>query len=149
MKILLFMMKIIFILGQSTLMITLVQIIKEKKWDKLSIGVEMDAHYYHCFLSEKIKQGLPNAKIKDSERLVNWVRVVKSDTEIGFMKAASQITQKGMKKAMEVINPGARQCDAVGEIQRALIKGTAEFGGEYCSVLPLYFQLEKELLLHI
>jgi Xaa-Pro dipeptidase/ectoine hydrolase len=36
----------------------LVQIIKEKKWDKLSIGVEMDAHYYTAFCHEKIKQGL-------------------------------------------------------------------------------------------
>ena len=36
-----------------------------------------------------------------------------------------------MKKAFEVINPGVRQCDAVSEIQAALIKGTPEFGGDY------------------
>jgi len=60
---------------------------------------------------------LPNAKISDCERLVNWVRVVKSDTEINLMKAASLIVQTGMKKAFEVINPGVRQCDAVSEIQ--------------------------------
>ena len=52
----------------------LVKIIKDKKWDKFSIGLEMDAHYFTAFCYEKIKQGLPNAKIKDSERLVNWAR---------------------------------------------------------------------------
>ena len=67
----------------------LVKIIKDKKWDKLSIGLEMDAHYFTAFCYEKIKQGLPNAKIKDSERLVNWARLVKSNTEIDYMKSAA------------------------------------------------------------
>ena len=49
----------------------------------------MDSHYFTAYCYEKIKSGLPNAKISDCERLVNWVRVVKSDTEINLMKAAS------------------------------------------------------------
>ena len=49
----------------------LVEIIKERKWDKLNIGVEMDAHYFTAFCYEKLKQGLPSAKILDSDRLVN------------------------------------------------------------------------------
>ncbi len=115
----------------------LVKIIKEKNWDKLSIGLEMDAHYFTAFCYEKIKQGLPNAEIKDSNRLVNWIRLVKSNTEIDYMKAAAQISQKGMKTAMDVIKPGVRQCDAVGEIQKSLFYGTEEFGGEYSSIATL------------
>ena len=64
----------------------LVDLLKKNKWDKLKIGVEMDAHYFTAYCYEKLKQGLPNATIKDSERLVNWVRVVKSNAEIDFMK---------------------------------------------------------------
>ena len=115
----------------------LVKIIKEKKWDKLSIGLEMDAHYFTAFCYEKIKQGLPNAKIKDSDRLVNWARLVKSDSEIIFMKSAAKISEVGMKTAFNVIEPGVRQCDAVGEIQKALFYGTPEFGGEYASIATL------------
>ena len=115
----------------------LVEIIKERKWDKLSIGLEMDAHYFTAFCYEKIKQGLPNAKIKDSERLVNWARLVKSEAEIKLMKGAALISQQAMKVAMESINPGARQCDAVAEIQRALFRGTPEIGGEYASIATL------------
>ena len=115
----------------------LVKIIKEKNWDKLSIGLEMDAHYFTAFCYEKIKQGLPNAKIKDSERLVNWTRLVKSDAEIGYMKSAAKISEVGMKKAFDVIKPGVRQCDAVGEIQKALFCGTSEYGGEYSSIATL------------
>ena len=68
----------------------------------------MDSHYFTAYCYEKIKQGLPNAKVLDCERLVNWVRVVKSDAEIKFMKAAAQITELGMKKAFEAINPGSK-----------------------------------------
>ena len=104
----------------------LIELIKKNKWDKLNIGVEMDSHYFTAYCYEKLKQGLPNAKIKDSERLVNWARLIKSETEIGFMKGAALISQNAMKVAMETINPGVRQCDAVAEIQRALFKGTPE-----------------------
>ena len=79
---------------------------------------------------EKIKQGLPNAKILDCERLVNWVRVVKSDSEIKFMKAAAEISQLGMKKAFEDISTWVRQCDAVSEIYNTLVKGSRELGGD-------------------
>ncbi|MDC0031724.1 M24 family metallopeptidase [Candidatus Pelagibacter sp.] len=115
----------------------LVETIKDRKWDKLNIGLEMDSHYFTAFCYEKIKQGLPNSKIKDSDRLVNWARLVKSEAEINLMKSAAIISQKGMKTAMEVINPGVRQCDAVGEIQKSLFYGTPEFGGEYSSIATL------------
>ncbi|WP_440909860.1 M24 family metallopeptidase [Candidatus Pelagibacter sp.] len=115
----------------------LVDLIKEKKWDKLSIGLEMDSHYFTAYCYEKIKNGLSNAKIKDCERLVNWVRVVKSDAEIKLMKSAAEITKLGMEKAMEAINPGVRQCDAVSQIYSTLIKGTPEFGGDYASIVPM------------
>ena len=115
----------------------LVEIIKKKKWDKLSIGVEMDAHYFTAFCYEKIKHGLPNAKIKDSNRLVNWVRLIKSEAEIGFMKSAATITEKAMGTAMKVIDKGVRQCDAVGEIQKILFYGTENVGGEYASITTL------------
>ena len=52
------------------------------------------------------------------------------------MKSAALISQTGMQTAIEVINPGVRQCDAVSEIQKALFYGTPEFGGEYCKLLP-------------
>ena len=115
----------------------LVEIIKKKKWDNLNIGLEMDSHYFTAFCYETIKKGLPNAKFKDAERLVNWVRVVKSDTEIKLMQSAARIVENGMKTAFKSINPGVRQCDAVAEIQKALFNGTKEFGGDYPSIATL------------
>ena len=115
----------------------LVDLIKKKSWDKINIGVEMDAHYFTAYCYEKLKKGLPNAKILDSERLVNWVRVEKSIAEIEYMKKAATISEMAMKTAIETISPDVRQCDAVAEIQRTLFRGTPEYGGEYASIATL------------
>ena len=115
----------------------LVEIIKKRKWDKLNIGLEMDSHYFTAFCYEIIKKGLPDAKLKDAERLVNWVRVVKSNAEIKLMESAARIVESGMKMAFKSINPGVRQCDAVADIQKALFNGTKEFGGDYPSIATL------------
>ena len=115
----------------------LVDLIRKKKWDKINIGVEMDAHYFTAYCYEKLKKGLPNAKILDAERLVNWVRVEKSIAEIEYMKKAATISEMAMKTAMETISPDVRQCDAVAEIQRTLFRGTPEYGCEYASIATL------------
>ena len=79
--------------------------------------------------------------LQDSEPLVRshaaWAlgRISASQAKINLK--AAKITEKGMKTAFEVINPGVRQCDAVGEIQKALFKGTPEFGGDYASIATL------------
>ena len=115
----------------------LAEIIIKRKWDSLNIGLEMDSHYFTAFCYETLKKGLPNAKLKDAERLVNWVRVVKSNSEIKLMQSAARIVESGMKMAFKSINPGVRQCDAVADIQKALFNGTKEFGGDYPSIATL------------
>ncbi len=115
----------------------LVEIIKKRKWDNLNIGLEMDTHYFTAFCYETIKKGLPNSKLIDCQRLVNWVRVVKSNAEIQLMQSAARIVESGMKTAFKSINPGVRQCDAVADIQKALFNGTKEFGGDYPSIATL------------
>ena len=115
----------------------LIEIIKNKKWAKQSIGLEMDSHYFTAFCYQKLIDGLPDASLKDSERLVNWVRFIKSNNEIELMKNAALITDQAMQTAIDTINPGIRQCDAVGEIQKAMFYGTPEIGGEYSSIATL------------
>ena len=115
----------------------LVKIIKDRKWDNLSIALEKDCHYFTATCCETIVNGLPNAKIKDAEFLVNWVRCIKSDTEIELMRTAAKIVENGMKTAINHIKPGVRQCDAVAEIQKSLISGTPEFGGDYAGIVPM------------
>ncbi len=101
------------------------------------IGVESDTYYYSAAADAALRAGLPNATIVDSGTLVNWVRAIKSDAEIALMRQAAQIAEASMRAAIDTISPGIRQCDAVAEIMRTQISGTAEFGGDYTAIVPL------------
>ena len=111
--------------------------LKEKGQDKKTIGVEMDTYYFTAQCYESLKKNLPNANFVNGHRLVNWVKVIKSDEEIKFMKAAGKIMEKGMVDAIDYLNVGVRKCDMAAEIYRTFTSGTEEFGGDYSAIVPL------------
>jgi ectoine hydrolase len=70
--------------------------LKELGQDKRSIGVEMENYYFTAKCYQQLTKGLPNATFTDATLLVNWVRLIKSDTEIEYMKRAAKIVEKAM-----------------------------------------------------
>lgn len=110
--------------------------VKEKGKGNKNIAVEMDNYYFtaQCYLS--LKKGLPNAKFEDARELVNWVRIIKSDMEIKYMKRAGKIMEKGMSDAIDYLEAGVRKNDMAAEIYRTFTEGTKEFGGDYTSIVP-------------
>ncbi len=112
-------------------------IIKEKGYQNKTIATEMDTYYYTAKCQERLELGLPNAKFKDGTNLVNWIRIIKSDTEIEYMRRAAKIAEKAMETAYDAIDKGVRQCDAAAKVYHAQISGTEEFGGDYSAIIPL------------
>ena len=101
------------------------------------IGLEMESYYFSALAYEKLKQSLPNAVFTDASLLVNYVRLVKSDQEIEYIKRAAKIVEKGMDAAVQNIAAGVRECDVGAEIYKNLVSGTPEFGGDYPSIVPM------------
>jgi ectoine hydrolase len=101
------------------------------------VAVELDAHFYTVRGHEALVAGLPEATIVNAQGLVNWVRSVKSPAEIAKMRIAGKIVTKVMTSALDVVQPGVRQCDAVAEIYRTAIQGLPDAGGDYASIVPL------------
>ena len=112
-------------------------VLKARGQDTRVIGVELDAYYYSAMAHQSLKDGLPDATFRDANLLVNWVRAVKSPSEIAYMRQAGEIMTRLMHKAIEVIEPGVRQCDAVAAIYAAQVSGTEAFGGDYPSIVPM------------
>ncbi|WDF05332.1 M24 family metallopeptidase [Shouchella hunanensis] len=102
-----------------------------------SIGVEMDTYYYTAQAHHRLNQALPNATFIDATNLVNWVRIIKSEQEIHYMKQAGKIASKAMYAGMNAIQAGARECDVVADIYHAQLSGTDESGGDYPAIVPL------------
>lgn len=114
-----------------------------------TIGVEMDNYYFTAKCLESLKKGLPDSTFKDATSLVNWVRLIKSEQEIEYMKRAGKIIEKAMRVALDVIEPGVRECDVVAKIYDAQISGTDQFGGDYPAIVPLLPAGEKTSTPHI
>jgi Xaa-Pro aminopeptidase len=114
----------------------LVNFIKMKKLDKKNIGVEMDDYYYTAKWHDILVKGLPNAKFLNAFLLVNWVRMIKSNQELIYMRNAGKIANLAMKKAMEKVDVGVRQCDVIAELNKFTTKGTKEVGGTFTCKPP-------------
>lgn len=124
-------------------------IIKKHGWDKKVIGVEMDQFYFTHRAYVELEKSLPNAKFTDANTLVNWVRVVKSEQEIEFMKIAGTIASKVMKTAQNTIAPGVRECDVAAEVAKAQYSGTPEYSGDYPAIVPLMMAGEATKTPHL
>lgn len=124
-------------------------VLKEKGWDRKRIGVEMDQFYFTHRNYVELERSLPKASFVDANALVNWVRVVKSEAEITFLKRAGKIAERVMETAVREINVGVRECDAAAQIAKAQYAGTEEFAGDYPAIVPLMMAGEATSTPHL
>ena len=115
----------------------LASILNDKGWGNKTIAVEFDNYWYTAAAHHALQKGLPNARFKDAQGLVNWQRAVKSSTEIDYMHKAGRIVEAMHKRIVDTIEPGMRKCDLVAEIYDAGTRGVGEFGGDYPAIVPL------------
>src|SRR5690625_1497851 len=123
--------------------------LKTKKCEAKTIAVELDAYYFTAKCYMQLARHLPNSTLKDGTNLVNWVRIIKSDLEIIYMKKAAKIAENAMQTAFDTIDIGVRQCDVVANIMYSQISGTEDFGGDYPSIVPLLPTGEKTDACHL
>jgi ectoine hydrolase len=124
-------------------------IIKEKGWAGKSVGVETDAYYYTARSDKELRKSLGRETLLDGNLLVNWVRLIKSDSEIDLMKQAGRIAENVMSTAISRLAPGTRECDAVAAVYQAQISGTKDFGGDYPAIVPMMPTGEKTSAPHL
>jgi ectoine hydrolase len=115
----------------------LADLIQKRGWGKARIGVEMDAHYYTARCHAHLTKGLPNAKFANNGDLVNWARLVKSETELKYMREAGRICTEAMNRAIAKMKPGIPQNHVIAEIYHAQTMGAGGVGGDYVAICPL------------
>ena len=111
------------------------RVLAELGEERATIGVEMDAWYFTAAAYVSLQTALPNASFVDAWPMINWVRLIKSDAEVGLMRGAAEIVAKAMQRAIDTIEPGVRENDAVAEITQAQISGTDKYWGDYPATL--------------
>ncbi|WP_371811580.1 M24 family metallopeptidase [Sporosarcina sp. Te-1] len=112
-------------------------VLKRLRQAERRIGIEMSSYYFSALAYVKLQANLPDAKFVDASLLVNWVRIVKSELEIEYIRRAARIAGLGMESAVSAIQEGVRECDAAAAIFKSLVSGTDSYGGDYPSIVPL------------
>ncbi|MDM5334384.1 M24 family metallopeptidase [Ureibacillus composti] len=124
-------------------------ILKEIGQSNGTVGVEMDTYYFTAKCFTQLQIGLPQASFVDATSLVNYVRLIKSDQEIEYIRRAARIVESAMKTGIDAIEEGVRECDVVAKIMHAQISGTVEFGGDYPAIMPLLPSGERTSTPHL
>ncbi len=101
------------------------------------IGVEMENYYYSAKAHAVLAESLPQAVLADATALVNWQRGVKSEEEIVFLRKAARISEKIVRLAIEMAEPGLRKNELVAQIYHDAITGVGDDWGDYAAIVPL------------
>ncbi len=112
-------------------------LLKEKGWDKKTIGVEMDNYYFSAAAFASLWRHLPNATFKDITGMANWQRAVKSPQELIYMGRAARIIETMHARAFELIEPGLPKNQLIAAIYQTAISGADGHGGDYPAIVPL------------
>lgn len=116
---------------------TLAALIRERGWNPVSIGVELDNYYYSAAAHASLQQSLPELPFIDATGLVNWQRAMKSEAEIDCMRKAARIVEHMHRTIVERAEPGMQKNHLVASIYEAAIRGVDECWGDYPAIVPL------------
>jgi ectoine hydrolase len=101
------------------------------------VGLEMDAHFFAPKAYQALLRGIPEWTLVDSYELVNWVRAVKSEAEIQYMRIASRVTTVSMQEAFDAIEPGVAQNQVAARIAAAQAAGVEDAWGDFPAIVPM------------
>ena len=95
-----------------------VEALKVKKKGKIGIVGKgtMSAAFY-----EHLRKGLPEVTFMDATDLVDQIKAIKSDEEIGLIKKTTALQDEAMEYAKKVIRPGRRDFEIVADMIHKVI----------------------------
>lgn len=101
------------------------------------VGLEMDSHFFSPKGYRALVNALPEWMLVDCFELVNWVRAVKSEAEIQYMRVASRVTTAAMAAAIDAVGPGVPQNRVAARIAAAQAQGVDDAWGDFPAIVPM------------
>ncbi|WP_316980264.1 M24 family metallopeptidase [Shumkonia mesophila] len=108
-----------------------VALITQLGWQNKRIGIDERGWFLPIAIYNALRAKL--GTIKDAARVVETLRVVKSETEIKKIEIAATYVEAGMRAGMATVAAGATENDLVSEMMGKAIRA----GSEYVGMEPL------------
>ena len=103
-------------------------ILAELRLEKSNLGIEYEAYGLTGRNAIRLNSSLNNfATLHDKSELISHFRVVKSATEITYVKKAAELADRAMEAAWKLAHNGVSESKILAEMQGAIFNG----GGDY------------------
>lgn len=94
-----------------------------------TLSVEEGAYFFPIRVYRQLTSAIDDVRWVDGTGLVDSARVVKSDAEMGYIRAAAQATMAGMDEALAVARVGRTENDVAGALYQAMLAEGSEYPG--------------------
>jgi ectoine hydrolase len=108
----------------------LLQTMRSRGLLKRRIAAEIASNFFSVPTWQKFQAADTTQTIADCSRMVTWLRMSKTESEIAFMRQAGQIADSAIKATVDAVRPGVRQCDVGAAVLAAQARGLPDFGGD-------------------
>ena len=106
-----------------------VRALREMGLEDKVLGIEESGYFFPIGTYKKLVQALPQTRWTDGGGIVEQVRLIKSDAEIGYIRKGANAAMEGMKAAIAAIATGRTENDLAAEVYRATLAAGSEYPG--------------------
>lgn len=94
-----------------------------------NVGLELGSWFLTARHADAIRASLSNARFIDAYLLVDRVRLIKSDAEIGYIRRAAQIAEIEQRAAFDIIADGVTEAQVAAAVFEAGVNAGCEYTG--------------------
>lgn len=106
------------------------EILQQHGADGQRLGIEFDAHGLTAHNWRRIEGMLQDfCTLEDASELVSAQRVVKSDSELAYVRRAAELADRAWDEAVNLAAPGAFEGDILAAMQGAVFRGGGDYPG--------------------
>src|SRR5262249_18251181 len=86
-----------------------VDLLRAMGGEKPVIAIEKDGWFLTLRTAELLAAALPAARFVDAERIVERLRIIKSESEMGYLRRAAAVAEVEQRAAWAVLKPGVTE----------------------------------------
>lgn len=121
----------------------------KRGWSRLRTALEYSSWYLGAHVAHLFEDAFGQRRLIDGSLLVNWVRSIKSEVELGYMREAGRTVESAMRAGIEKVREGVRECEVAAEIARAQILGMPDACGQYTTSPPCVISGKRAVAPHL
>jgi Xaa-Pro aminopeptidase len=94
-----------------------------------TVGLEKRSWFLTATVAESLSDALEDVAVVDASLLVDRVRLIKSEAEIGFLRRAGEIAEIEQRAALAAIRPGVLETEVAAAVFGAGVRAGCEYTG--------------------